>query len=331
MHRFGYRTLVACLLIAAWPFAAGAQPASTGSGQLYPSKTIRLLVSDSPGGLADTIGRILANGLSDVIGQRVVVENRAGAASNIGALVAAKSPPDGYTIYQMPQTLAVNATLYTNLQYDMFRDFLPIMRTGSSPALVVAHPSLPAKNIPELVKLAKAQPGELRFASAGTGAPTFMAGELFKQVAGVNLLHVPYRGGGEAITAVMTGETPVYFAPLPVAKPHVESGRLRALGVASLARVATMPKVPTVAEQGYPSYETGFWYGLVVPAKTPRDVIMTINAAMQKTLKLPDIAKRLNDVSFTAVGDQPEDFAQFLRAEVDKWGKIVRELGLKAN
>jgi tripartite-type tricarboxylate transporter receptor subunit TctC len=299
--------------------------------QTYPSKTIRLLVSDSAGGLADTIARILANGLSDVIGQRVVIENRAGAASNIGALVAAKSPPDGYTIYQMPQTLAVNATLYTNLQYDMFRDFLPIMRTGSSPALVVVHPSLPARNIPELVKLAKARPGELRFASAGTGAPTFMAGELFKKVAGVNLMHVPYRGGGEAITAVMTGETPVYFAPLPVAKPHVESGRLRALGVASLARVATMPQIPTVVEQGYPTYETGFWYGLVVPAKTPRDVIMTINAAMVKTLKLPDVAKRLNDVSFTTVGDQPEDFAEFLKAEVDKWGKIVRELGLKAN
>lgn len=322
---------MACPLVIAWPYVALAQPAATGSAQTYPTKPIRLLVSDSAGGLADTIARILANGLSDVIGQRVMIENRAGAASNIGALVAAKSPPDGYTIYQMPQTLAVNATLYTNLQYDMFRDFLPIMRTGSSPALVVVHPSLPVKTIPELVKLAKTRPGELRFASAGTGAPTFMAGELFKKVANVNLMHVPYRGGGEAITAVMSGETPVYFAPLPVAKPHVESRRLRALGVASLARVATMPQIPTVAEQGYASYETGFWYGLVVPAKTPREIIMTINAAMAKTLKLPDVARRLNDVSFTIVGDQPEDFAEFLKAEVDKWGKIVRELGLKAN
>jgi tripartite-type tricarboxylate transporter receptor subunit TctC len=301
------------------------------SAQPYPSKPIRLLVSDSAGGLADTIARILGNGLSEVAGQRVVIENRAGAASNIGALVAAKSPPDGYTIYQMPQTLAVNATLYTNLQFDIFRDFLPIMRTGSSPGLVVVHPALPVKNIPELVKLAKAQPGSLTFASAGTGAPTFMAGELFKKITGVNMLHVPYRGGGEAITAVITGETPVYFAPLPVAKPHAESGRLRALAVTSTARVATMPQVATVAEQGYPSYETGFWYGLVVPAKTPREIIATINTAVQKTLNLPDVAKRLNDVSFTTVGDQPEDFAVFLKSEVDKWGKIVRELGLKAN
>jgi tripartite-type tricarboxylate transporter receptor subunit TctC len=305
-------------------------PALT-QAQPYPAKTIRLLVSDSAGGLADTIARILGNGLSEVVGQRVVIENRAGAASNIGALVAAKSPPDGYTIYQMPQTLAVNATLYTNLQYDMFRDFLPIMRTGSSPALVVVHPALPVKTLADLVKLAKAQPGSLTFASAGTGAPTFMAGELFKKVAGINMLHVPYRGGGEAITAVITGETPVYFAPLPVAKPHVESGRLRVLGVSSMARVPTMPQVPTVAEQGYPSYETGFWYGLVVPAKTPREIITAINAAMQKTLKIPDVSRRLQDVSFTTVGDQPEDFAEFLKAEVDKWGKIVRELGLKAN
>lgn len=318
-----HRLPLLALILALSPLPTVAQP--------YPSKTIRLLVSDSAGGLADTIARIIGNGWSEVIGQRIVIENRAGAASNIGALVAAKSPPDGYTIYQMPQTLAVNATLYTNLQYDMFRDFLPIMRTGSSPGLVVVHPALPVKNIPELVKLAKAQPGSLTFASAGTGAPTFMAGELFKKIAGVNILHVPYRGGGEAITAVITGETPLYFAPLPVAKPHVESGRLRTLAVTSMARVPTMPQVPTVAEQGYPSYETGFWYGLVVPAKTPKDIIAAINTAVAKTLKLPDVARRLNDVSFTTVGDQPEDFAAFLKAEVDKWGKIVRELGLKAN
>ena len=205
------------------------------------------------------------------------------------------------------------------------------MRTGSSPALVVVHPSLPVKTIAELVKLAKARPGSLSFASAGTGAPTFMAGELFKKVSGINMLHVPYRGGGEAITAAITGETPVYFAPLPVAKPHVESGRLRALGVTSNARVSAMPQLPTVAEQGYPSYETGFWYGFVVPAKTPREIINTVHAATTKTLKLPDVAKRLQDVSFTIVGDQPEEFAEFLKAEVDKWGKIVRELGLKAN
>jgi tripartite-type tricarboxylate transporter receptor subunit TctC len=318
-----HRLLVLALICALWSTTNWAQP--------YPSKPIRLLVSDSAGGLADTIARILGNGLGEVVGQRIIIENRAGAASNIGALVAAKSPPDGYTIYQMPQTLAVNATLYTNLQYDMFRDFLPIMRTGSSPGLVVVHPALPVKNVPDLVRLAKSKPGSLTFASAGTGAPTFMAGELFKKITGINMLHVPYRGGGEAITAVVTGETPVYFAPLPVAKPHAESGRLRALAVTSTERVASMPQVPTVAEQGYPAYETGFWYGLVVPVKTPNEIIATINTAMVKTLKLPDVAKRLNDVSFTTVGDQPDDFAKFLKAEVDKWGKIVRELGLKAN
>ena len=326
-----YRLLVIALAFVAWPIGAYAQSASTGSGQAYPSKPIRLLVSDSAGGLADTVARILGNGLSEVMGQRVVIENRAGAASNIGATVAAKSPPDGYTIYQLPQTVSVNATLYTNLQYDIFRDFLPVMRTGSSPALVVVHPSLPVKTLADLVKLAKAQPGSLSFASAGTGAPTFLAGELFKKFAGIDMLHVPYRGGGEAITAVITGETPVYFAPLPVAKPHVESARLRALAVTSGARVPAMPQLPTVAEQGYPGYETGFWYGMVVPAKTPKEIIAAVHAAMLKTLKLPDVAKRLQDVSFTTVGDQPEEFAEFIKAEVDKWGKIVRELGLKVN
>jgi tripartite-type tricarboxylate transporter receptor subunit TctC len=318
-----HRLFVIALAFVFWPQGAHAQP--------YPSKPIRLLVSDSAGGLADTIARILGNGLSEVVGQRVVIENRAGAASNIGATIAAKSAPDGYTIYQLPQTLSVNATLYTNLQYDIFRDFLPVTRTGSSPALVVVHPALPVKTLAELVKLAKAKPGSLTFASAGTGAPTFLAGELFKKFAGINMLHVPYRGGGEAITAAITGETPVYFAPLPVAKPHVESGRLRALGVTSSARVPTMPQLATVAEQGYPGYETGFWYGMVVPAKTPKEIIAAIHAAMLKTLKLPDVAKRLQDVSFTTVGDQPEEFADFIKAEVDKWGKIVRELGLKVN
>jgi tripartite-type tricarboxylate transporter receptor subunit TctC len=299
--------------------------------QPYPNKPVRLLVSDSPGGLADTVARVIANGLESVINQRVIIENRAGAASNIGAAVAAKSPPDGYLIYQIPQTLAVNATLYTNLQYDVFRDFLPILQTGSAPAIAVVHPSLPVKSLAELAKFAKARPGSLTFASAGTGAPTFLAGELFKKHAGVNLLHVPYRGGGEAITAVITGETPVYFAPLPVAKPHVESGRLRALAVAAKSRASAMAQVPTSAEAGYPDYIAAFWYGFVVPAKTPRDIINTINSATQKALKLPEVSKRLGDMSFTIVGDTPEEFAEFLKAEVEKWGKIVRELGLKAN
>ena len=303
----------------------------TAHAQPYPSKPIRLIVSDSAGGLADTVARVLGNGLSEVIGQRVVIENRAGAASNIGALVAAKSPPDGYTVYQMPQTLSVNATLYTNLQYDMLRDFLPVMQTGSSPAIVVVHPSLPVKNLADLVRLAKARPGSLTFASAGTGAPSFLAGELFKKFAGVNLLHVPYRGCGEAITAAITGETPVYFAPLPVAKPHVESGRLRALAVTSRERVRNMPKLATVAELGYPGFETGFWYGLVLPAKTPKEIITTLHAAMLKTLKLPDVERRLQDMSFTPVGDQPEEFTAFMKSEIEKWGKIVRELGLKVN
>lgn len=318
-----HRLMVPVLLCVTFATGAVAQP--------YPSKTVRMLVSDSAGGLSDTIARVIANGLSEVIGQRVVIENRAGAASNIGAAVAAKSPPDGYTVYQMPQTLTVNATLYSNLQYDLLRDFMPVTRLGGSPALVTVHPSLPVRTLADLVKLAKAQPQRITFASAGTGAPTFLAAELFKKFASIDLMHVPYRGGGEAITAAITGETPVYFAPLTVAWPHVQSGRLRGLAVTSSVRVAAAPQMPTVAESGYPGYESGFWYGLVLPAKTPRDIFSVLHAATLKTLKLPDVGKRMQDMAFTTVGDSPEEFTEFIKAEIEKWGKIIRELGLKAN
>lgn len=318
-----HRLMVPVLLCATFSTSVLAQP--------YPSKSVRMLVSDSAGGLSDTIARVVASGMSEVIGQRVIIENRAGAASNIGAAVAAKSPPDGYTLYQMPQTLTVNATLYSNLQYDLLRDFMPVTRLGGSPALVTVHPSLPVRTLADLVKLAKAQPQRITFASAGTGAPTFLAAELFKKFAAIDLMHVPYRGGGEAITAAITGETPVYFAPLTVAWPHVQSGRLRGLAVTSSARVPAAPQMPTVAELGYPGYESGFWYGLVLPAKSPREVFSVIHAATLKTLKLPDVSKRMQDMAFTTVGDSPEEFTEFIKAEIEKWGRIIRELGLKAN
>ncbi len=305
---------------------------SAGSwGQNYPAKVVRYLVSDSPGGLADALGRIVAAGLTEVFGQQVIVENRAGAGTTIGTTLAAKAPADGYTVLQMSQTATVNVTLYRNLAYDLVRDFSPVTRLGSSPAIVVVHPSLPVKSIAELVKLAKARPGSINFASAGSGTPTYMAPELFKTVAGVDMVHVPYRGGGEAITATISGETPVYFAPLSAGLPPVRAGRLRPLAVTSINRLPSMPELPTVAESGYPGYEMGFWFGLVVPAKTPTDIISTLREATVTVLKRPEVNKRMQDIVFTPLGDQTGEFAAFIKSEIEKWGKIVREKGLSAN
>ena len=221
------------------------QFAASGWAQGYPIKTVRLLVSFSAGSGSDTIGRIIAGGLTQVFGQQVIVDNRAGAAGNIGAEIAAKAPPDGYTVFLVNMGHAANVTLYSNLPYDLMRDFAPVTQVASSPSIAVVHPSLPVKSITELVKLAKARPGAINYSSGGVGTPTFVAGELFKAQAGVDMLHVPYRSGGEAITAVVTGEVSVYFAPLSTALPHVRQGRLRALAVTTARRLSLLPEYPT--------------------------------------------------------------------------------------
>ena len=302
-----------------------------GWTQNYPSRVVRYLVSDSAGGFADALGRIVAGGLAEALGQQVMVENRAGAGTTIGTAVAAKAPPDGYTVLQVSQTATVNVTLYRKLPYDLVRDFVPVTRVGSSPAIVIAHPSLGVKSIAELVKLAKTKPGEVRYASAGSGTPTFVTAELFKTVAGIDMLHVPYRGGGEAITAVVSGESPLYFAPPATGLPHVRAGRLHPLAVTSLQRMPMMPELPTVAESGYPGFEAGFWYGLVFPAKTPREAIARIHEATVATLKRPEIVKRMHDIAVTPVVDQPAEFAAFIKSEIDKWGKVIQATGLTAN
>jgi tripartite-type tricarboxylate transporter receptor subunit TctC len=313
------------LICLTWQFSANAW------AQNYPAKVIRYVVTDSAGGLADALGRIVAAGLTEVFGQQVLVDNRTGAGGNIAAAFAAKAPADGYMVLQISQTHTANVTYYRNLSYDLVRDFAPVTQIGSSPAIVVVHPSLPVKSITELVKLAKAKPGAITYASAGSGTTTFTSGELFKSVAGVDMLHVPYRGGGEAITAVVSGETPVYFAPLSAGLPQVRAGRLRPLAVTSTKRLSLMPELPTVAESGYPGFESGFWYGLVVPAKTPRETIATIREATVAALKRPEVSKRMQDIVVAPVGDQPEEFAAFVKSEIEKWGKIIRATGLTAN
>ena len=309
--------LIAVLAVSVW-------------AQGYPAKPVRYLVAFSAGSGADTLGRIVAGGLAQVFGQQVVVDNRTGAAGNIGAEIAAESPPDGYTLFQASQTHATNASLYSNLSYDLVRDFAPVMLLATSPSVVVVHPSLPARSIGELVKLAKARPGALNYSSTGAGSATFLAGEMFKAQAGVDLLHVPYRGGGESLTAVLTGEVSVYFAPLAPTLPLIQQGRVRALAVTTARRLPFLPEYPTVVESGYPGYEIGNWYGLVVPARTSREIISAVRNAAVSAMNNPGVNKRLADLGYVIIGSQPEEFAAHIKSEIEKLGNIIRRVGASA-
>lgn len=304
--------------------------AADGVAQSYPNKTVRYIVPMSAGSGADTIGRIVTGKLTQVFGQQVIVDNRTGAAGNIGADAGAKAPADGYTLFQASSTHAANVSLYRSLPYDLVRDFAPVSQLASSPSIVVVHPSLPVKSISELVRLAKAKPGAINYGSTGVGSATWVAGELFKSMAKIDLLHVPYRGGGEALTAVVAGETSVYFAPLAVALPQVRQGRLRPLAVTTAKRLPLLPDYPTVAETGYAGYQSGNWYGVVAPAKTPKETIATIRGAVVAALHDPDVSKRLSDLGYVIVGDQPEEFAAFIKSEIATLAKIIQQTGTKA-
>jgi tripartite-type tricarboxylate transporter receptor subunit TctC len=295
--------------------------------QDYPSKPVRYLVAFSAGSGADTLARIVAAGMAEVIRQQVVVENRTGAAGNIAAEVAAKAPPDGYFLFQGSLTHAVNATLYNNLQYDLLRDFVPVILLASSPNVVVVHPSLPVRTVGDLVRLAKAKPGAINYASAGLGSATFLAAEMFKTAAGIDIMHVPYRGGGEAIIAVMTGEASLQFGPVASWTPLLNQGRARAIAITSRQRIALRPDLPSVAESGYPDYESGNWYGLLAPAKTPKETVTKIHNLTAQALQRPDTKKRLESLGYTISGNQPEEFAAFIKSEIEKTAKILKQTG----
>lgn len=283
-----------------------------------------MIVPFSAGSGSDVIARIVAGGLADVFGQQVIVDNRTGATGNIGAEVAAKAAPDGYTLLFANVGHAANVSLHSNLTYGILRDFAPVTQLGSSPAIVVVHPSMPVKSMAELVRLAKARPGAINYASGGTGSPTFIAAELFKRQAGVDLLHVPYRGGGEALTSVVSGETSVYFAPPASTLPQIQQGRLRPPAVTGTRRLALMPGYPTVAEIGYPGYESGFWHGLMVPAKTSKETIATIRGAAISVLNNPGVLKRFNDLGYVPSGSQPDEFAAYIKSQIEKLGTVLR-------
>jgi tripartite-type tricarboxylate transporter receptor subunit TctC len=299
--------------------------------QTYPARSVRFLVPFQAGSGTDTIARMIAEGLTQAFGQQVVVENRPGAAGNIGAEFAAKSPADGYTLFMVSLTHAANVTIYPKRAYDLVRDFAPVTQLGTGPEMVVVHPSMPVKSVAELVKLAQLKPAAINFASGGVGTAAFLGMELFKRQAHVNIVHVPYRGGGAALTAVMAGEVSVYFAPVATALPFARQRRLRGLAVTSARRMPSLSEYPTVAESGFPGYESGNWYGVLVPAKTPRETIATIRDAALAALNNSAVSKRLAELGYVSVGSQPEEFAAYIRAEIERLEKVLKTLPLSTD
>src|SRR5262245_41640067 len=305
--------------------AATLLAALTAAGQDYPSRPIRLVAPFPPGGGADISGRILAEGLSPLLGQTVVVDNRAGAGSILGTDIVSKSAPDGYTLLLGPITLAFNPALYRKLPYDALRDFAPISLVADQPNILVINPILPAKSFKEFVALARAQPGKLAYGSAGVGTGTHLAMELLMTSQKVELTHVPYKGAAPALTGVIGNEIGAFLSTFASALPHVKSERLRALGVTSAQRAATLPDIPTIAEAGVPGYEYTTWYGLLAPAGTPRAIVEKLSRATAEVLASPKTAERYIGQGMTPIPSTPTRFAAHIKSETDKWTKVVRE------
>jgi tripartite-type tricarboxylate transporter receptor subunit TctC len=312
-----------CLL----PLLAGVL--SPAGAQSWPSRSIRIIVATSPPGGADVVARTVAPGLSERLGQQVVVENRAGASTMIGHELAAKAAPDGYTFAMGISTLAINPATFKKVPYDALRDFAPITQAVKQALLLVVHPSFPVKSVKELIAIAKQQPGAINYSSPGFGTNPQMGMELLLYMTGARLYHVPYRGGGESIIAVVSGHVPVTVASMLGTISNVRAGRLRALGVTTAARVPGAAEIPTIAEAGVPGYESAQWYGLVAPTGTPRDIILRMNKETVAILRTPEITERLVNDGSQVVAGTPEEFGAFMRAETEKWARVAKAAGIK--
>ena len=310
----------------------GALAASLMSGafaQGYPIRPIRIIVPTSPPGGADVVARSIAPVLSERLGQQVFVDNRAGASTMLGGELAAKAAPDGYTLLMGISTLAINPATFRKVPYDAMRDFVPITHVAKQPLLLAAHPSFPAKTVKELIAIAKARPGDVAYSSPGFGTNPQMGMELFLFMSGTRMLHVPYRGGGESIFAIVSGQVAVTIASMLGTIPQVRSGRLRALGVTSATRVAAAPAIPTIAEAGVPGYESLQWYGLLAPTGTSKEIVARLYKETVAALRTPEIVARLAKDGAEVVASAPEEFAAYLRAETEKWQKMVQAAGIK--
>jgi tripartite-type tricarboxylate transporter receptor subunit TctC len=289
-----------------------------------------MVVGFAPGGGTDVTARAVVNEMSEALGQRIVIENRPGANGVIGTEIVAKSSPDGYAILMVNLGHTVNPAMYRKLPYDTIRDFAPVTLVAMLSNILVIHPSLPPKTFPEFVRFARARPGAINYGSGGSGASSHLSVELLKQATKIDLVHVPYKSGGQSTAAILTGDIAVSFNTLPSAVPHIKAGRLRALGVSSLQRAGGMPDVPTIAEMGYPGFSASGLAGLVAPAGTPTEAIQRLHAAVAKLLKLPAVQDRFLTLGMDAVGNTPAEFGEFIKADMDKWSRLIKELNLTA-
>lgn len=302
------------------------------AAQSYPSKPIRLIVPFAPGGGVDLIGRIIAQKLQEAWGQPVIVDNRGGGGGNIGTDMVAKSPPDGYTLLMgYVGNLAINPFLFRKLPYDPVKDFSPISLAATAPNLLVAHPSVPANTVKDLVTLAKMKPGSLSYASAGNGTVGHMVAELFKSVTGIGIVHIPYKGNGPAVTDLLGGQVQLMFAAPGAVIPFVEVKKLKALAVASNQRLPELSDTPTFAEAGYPGVEASGWYGVLTSTGTPRNIISALNKKIVRIMQLPDVKERLTVHGYKAVTSSPEEFAQLIKSDLIKWQKVVKASGAKVD
>jgi tripartite-type tricarboxylate transporter receptor subunit TctC len=318
------------LVLAAFAAACILVP-QLAAGQAYPSKAIRFIVPFAPGGGNDILGRVVAQKLNQSFGVPVVVDNRPGAGGTLGTDLTAKSQPDGYTILINNLSVAVNVTLYPKLPFDPLKDLQPISLVGRQPNILVVHPTLPAKSWKELQALAKQRPGQLSFSSGGVGSSSHLAGELLKVVAGVDMVHVPYKGMGPALIDLISGQVQLAMATLASALPHIRNQRMRPLAVSTATRVAVVPDVPTLQEAGLRAYEHSTWYGLFVPAATPRPVVDRLNESVRKIVASDDVKQKFSPQGFEPASNSPEEFRAYLTAEIAKWAKVVRSAGLRAN
>lgn len=319
------RTLVGVL---SFSILAGSAVAAPGN---YPDKPVRMLVGYSAGGATDVIARLVAQKLSTQMGQQFIVENKPGANGNIAAELAARSAPDGTTLYVAAINNTINASLYNNLSFNFERDFAPVSLIATVPNILVVHPSVPAKTVKEFIELAKKKPGEINFASSGSGSSIHMSGELFKMMTGVDMLHVPYKGSAPAVTDLLGGRVQAMFDNAPSALPNVQNGRLRALAITGPKRSEMLPDLPTMVEAGLPGYEVTSWFALVAPANTPRDIIKRLNEEVNKALQTPEMRASLAKLGADPSGTTPEQLKSFVSAETTRWAKVVKTSGAKVD
>jgi len=300
--------------------------------QSYPTKPIRFVVGFTAGGASDITSRIIGQKLTEHLGQPVIIDNRAGASGTIAGGIVAKAPADGYTLLSgATSILAINPAIYAKLDYDPLRDFVPVSQTVSMPQLLVVHPSVKATTLKELIALAKAKPGELNYSSSGTGSSSHLAMELLKYMTGINVVHVPFKGSGQAMPNLLAGQVQLVFDPMPSSLPHVKSGRLRAIAISTATRSPAVPELPTVAESGVPGYEISLWYGVLLPAHTAPATVARLNQTINAILRETDVGERFAGLGADPRGGTSAEFRQYISAEVIKWGKVIKAVGIRAD